>query len=233
MMTDHQKLHRDLDSSFPILERKPGTRPKTMEDASLTRYLLRAIAELRSASTSPPPCPYCISSDTVYYHWNPKGQVPIFHCHACLRWFRRATGTPMHRIKLRDPEALVALLSQQIPAEVAADRLGVKPLTVSNQVRRFRKWLLILDPTGYWESKIRLGLVPMPDVRCLICGKSEFMRYRGFRKKTTRTERMLYCLACHSYCGTGRAEAAGVVVAGQLETPPRPPSKHRKSNKCV
>lgn len=43
-----------------------------------------------------------------------------------------------------------------------AVRVGVTGQTAVRWVRAWRQWLLLLDPTGAMEARVRLGLSPQP-----------------------------------------------------------------------
>ena len=54
--------------------------------------------------------------------------------------------------------AFLPWLSCQRPLAHAAEALGTTPDAVKAWVRRFRQWLLVLDPSGQYEQRVRLGL---------------------------------------------------------------------------
>lgn len=83
--------------------------------------------------------------------------LPVFRCLACDVHFRRTTGTPPSGLKFRKLELFVRLLSQQRPITDAAEMIDVKVVTVIRWVKRMRQWIPELDPSGYWEAKVRLG----------------------------------------------------------------------------
>ncbi|MFM0441643.1 DUF746 domain-containing protein, partial [Paraburkholderia strydomiana] len=49
-------------------------------------------------------------------------------------------------------------------------------------VRRFREWLLVLDPAGNYENRVRLGLkAPWPVMDCPHCRRRTEARPHGFK----------------------------------------------------
>jgi hypothetical protein len=91
--------------------------------------------------------------------------------------------------------AFAAMLSQQIPYAAAAEKLDLYPMVVSRWTRRMRAWLLQLDPTGYWEAKVRLGVLPpAPVAKCPSCGHTGPVTFLGFiPAERVHGERMRQC----------------------------------------
>ncbi|WP_408175708.1 DUF746 domain-containing protein [Paraburkholderia strydomiana] len=55
-------------------------------------------------------------------------------------------------------------------------------------VRRFREWLLVLDPVGSYEKRVRLGLkAPWPVMDCPHCRRRTEARPHGFKRTRKRT----------------------------------------------
>jgi transposase-like protein len=216
---------RQFDPNLTIFSRVPQDRPET-EDTELTEYLRRAIAEVMSVDRKPPRCPHCRGMLTrlVKPARPTEPRIPIFRCADCERNFNRVTGTPLARSHLREIEAFLPLLSRQQTCRVAAQLLAMKPETVAIRVRRFRAWLLQLDPTGHWESKVRLGLVPMPDIACIFCGHHGKVHYRGFHEKPVDSlNRTCWCTACGRYFSALQAADHGTPITAHLTAPPAKP----------
>ena len=97
------------------------------------------------------------------------------------------------------------LLSQHRPLADAADQLGTTPEVVKAWVRRFREWLLVLDPAGNYEKRVRLGLkAPRPMMDCPHCLKQVEARPHGFKRTRTRTaaelkRRLFRCTSCDRF----------------------------------
>ena len=60
---------------------------------------------------------------------------------------------------------------------------------------KFRAWLLLLDPTGGWEARVRLGIKPRPLISCPVCGKDASVRFAGFFDDSGA--RRLACRSCN------------------------------------
>ncbi|KAB2719217.1 DUF746 domain-containing protein [Brucella intermedia] len=187
---------RHFDPMVPRFERKRML-PDT-EDAELTAFLEREIADIHSLSGTPPRCPHCEGGNTVLATRaaKPKPALPVFRCLACDVHFRRTTGTAIAGLRVHQPwfRTFLKLLSQQRPANDAARILGTKAVTVVRYVQRFRQWLLELDPPGYFEAKVRLGLEIRPDIACPSCQAMQSVRYRGFHPLTG--QRRCWCDQC-------------------------------------
>lgn len=184
----------------PMIPLADCSRPfPNTEDRVLTNFLEAEIDDLLSQSEVPPPCPHCDGNNTVLFARaaSPKPVLPVFQCKRCKSHFRRTTGTPLAGLKFHNLPVFLKLLSQQRPIKDAAKILGVKPMTLSRWVRRIRQWLLTIDTTGYWEAKVRLGMVIGPDIDCPSCNASKTMNYRGFSSDTG--DRVCWCSNCNRY----------------------------------
>lgn len=216
MSDDQSPPVRIFNPDLPILDHKNHApdRPET-EDKTLSTFLEEAVADVLSKHPKPiPPCPRCGGHDTCLQQLAGvrRPLVPLFRCHYCQRSFRRSTGTPLANLRLHHVYKLIPMLSRQQPYRSAARILGVKYVTIVRHARRFQAWLLQLDPSGYWESKIRLGLVPKPDIPCIYCGQYGSVHYRGFWTTIhEETRRYCWCDACNR---TFSAESGGIVVSG-------------------
>ncbi|WP_027800245.1 DUF746 domain-containing protein [Paraburkholderia dilworthii] len=101
------------------------------------------------------------------------------------------------------------LLSQHRPLAYAADELGTTPEIVKAWVRRFREWLLVLDTTGDFERRVRLGLkAPWPLMDCPHCLKQVEARPHGFKRTRKQTaaelkRRLFRCTGCNGFFDVG------------------------------
>ncbi|WP_157776450.1 DUF746 domain-containing protein [Burkholderia stabilis] len=131
-------------------------------DPELTTFLVSAIEHVLSTDTTPPSCPRCTSLATRLVHRaNPSRALPYFVCDTCHRGFTRTLGTPLHGIHKRDELFdFVQCLPQGRTLDAVATELGMKRCTVDSWVRRFRAWLLALDPSGYYAVRVQLGDQP-------------------------------------------------------------------------
>lgn len=131
-------------------------------DSELTAFLVSAIEHVLSTDTTPPSCPRCTSLATRLVHRaSPSRALPYFVCDTCHRGFTRTLGTPLHSIHKRDGLFdFVRCLSQGRTRDAVATELGMKRRTVDSWVRRFRAWLLALDPSGYYAVCMQLGDQP-------------------------------------------------------------------------
>ncbi|SAL84571.1 DNA-binding protein [Caballeronia choica] len=124
-------------------------------------FLLGEISDAYSADTVPPLCPHCGAGDTRCASVSrerapPPTNLPL----PTLREsFTRLTCTPMAHMRRKDLlHGLGPLLSQRRPLAEVAEELGVSRQSLSRRVQRFREWLLILDPSGQYERRVRLGV---------------------------------------------------------------------------
>jgi len=164
------------------------------EDKALTAYLERELAEVYSTSLHPPACPYCQSRRTDLWQ-KPHGNHPLprFICRTCKQNFNRVAGTPLFRLRATKLPLFIRMLSQQIPYNEAARRIGVNIVAIQNWTKKFRIWLFQLDPTGKWEKKVRLGIRARPHIRCPRCGVVGEKYLVGYMPTG---ERRLCCPAC-------------------------------------
>ncbi|KXF78012.1 hypothetical protein ATN84_24705 [Paramesorhizobium deserti] len=219
---------RQFDPTVPLFARSTPL-PDT-EDPELTRFLEGRFEELLSLSETPPPCPRCQGSHTVLSSRaaHPRPALPVFRCLSCDMHFRRTTGTPIAGLKLHQPwfKDFLRLLSQQRPNNDAARILGVKAVTVARYVKRLRQWLLELDPSGYWEAKVRLGMEIRPDAACPYCHARQSLHYRGF--KADDGERQCHCDQCGRYVRLGQVTGGKDISTLDHRVVVRPPSPRRK-----
>ena len=186
---------RNFRADIP-LTRKSSRPVELDEDTDLTRYLIRALKEARSTSLRPIACPHCHSrATTLVSRSHPRRPMPSFRCAACSRTFNRLTGTPLARLRHADRfYDFVRLLSAQMSYKEAAEILEVDYSAIANWAEKFRTWLLQLDPSGGWESRVRLGIKPRPVIACPACGKDAAVRFFGFQGD--KSARRLACRAC-------------------------------------
>jgi len=187
---------RRFDVQQPQFRMAGGTYPDT-EDVELTRYLTSELAEMYSLSLHPIACPYCRSRRTTLAGKPHAGmQLPRFKCLTCKRTYNRLTRTPLARLQNSAVmPAYIRLLSQQIPYEEACKRLSLDYSSIANWTKKFRLWLLQLDPSGKWEAKVRLGIKLSPHIRCPRCGVDGEKRFLGIDRVSGRK---LYCPSCQS-----------------------------------
>ncbi|MFM0411256.1 DUF746 domain-containing protein [Paraburkholderia dipogonis] len=177
------------------------------EDEGLTNFLRRHVDEVLSVSVDPPPCPHCGRHVTrLASARRADSTLPQFQCRACARLYSRATRTPLAKMLRKDiAYGILPLLSQHRPLADAADQLGTTPEVVKAWVRRFREWLLVLDPAGNYEKRVRLGLkAPWPMMDCPHCLKRVEARPHGFKRTRKRTaaeirRRLFRCTGCSGF----------------------------------
>ncbi len=165
------------------------------EDQQLTAYLQRELNEVLSMSVHPPACPYCASRYTKLAH-RPNATItrPGFTCLTCQASFNRLTGTPLARLRQAHlMPAFIQLLSQQIPYTEASRHLGLEYNAIQNWTKKFRLWLLQLDPSGKWEAKVRLGIKAQALIHCPRCGVDGEKNFIGL---DARQGRKLLCPGC-------------------------------------
>jgi transposase-like protein len=191
---------RQFDLSIP-LKRFNGQESPDTEDTDLTEFVQAHLAEVFALSGDPPACAHCGDRHTRLRRSARQGdlRLPAFLCLICKRQFNRLTGTPLANIAKRAPVstllAFTSMLSQQMPYAAAAEKCGLHVMAVSRWTRRMRAWLLQLDPTGYWEAKVRLGVRPPdPITKCPSCGHTGPVTLLGFVPATRAAgERMRQC----------------------------------------
>jgi transposase-like protein len=103
--------------------------------------------------------------------------------------------------------AFLPWLSQHRPLTQVAEVFATSPEIIKAKIRRFRQWLLVLDPTGRYEQRVRLGLkVPWPSMACPKCNEHAPARPHGFRRArggrlVVPRERLFRCTGCHGFFG--------------------------------
>jgi transposase-like protein len=215
----------------PMMPRMGHYRPiPDTEDKAFSDWLQSQLDEIFSLSEEPPRCPHCQGDETVLATRaaHPKPVLPVFRCVSCDVHFRRTTGTPLSGLKFHNLPQFIALLSQQRPVTDAAAILDVKAATVTRWIKRMRQWILHLDPTGYWEAKVRLGMEIRPDIGCPHCGVADHMHYRGFASDTG--DRLCRCDACGRFSRlSGMLSDQGPSFVLEHRVVVRPPSPRRKA----
>lgn len=160
MMASAPQLPRLRDIALPVRRRRAGP-PERYEDLELSAFLLKRIDAVLSASTTPDLCPWCGSAQTEYRSTKRLGSLPGFLCRSCEAHFTRASNTPLTDENIRaDAWRLVPMLAWQESAEAAAHELGVSVSLLAAWLRTWRRWLLLLDPSGAMEARMSLGLRP-------------------------------------------------------------------------
>ncbi|AIO35481.1 hypothetical protein DM39_3517 [Burkholderia cenocepacia] len=143
---------------------KNSRQHSTQEDRELTAFLQRHIDALLSSNSEPrPPCFHCGSVHVGIqgYRNALSGQrIPRFLCRTCNREFTRLHGTPLYGRHAQKMEALIPLLSQPISRAEVTAMLGIASMNIATKVKELRAWLLELDSTGKWETRVRLGGLP-------------------------------------------------------------------------
>lgn len=185
---------RKFDPAIPL--RRKVRRPLAdTEDRALSAYALCALREARSCSERPFACPHCSSPDTLLAtRAHTRCPRPSFKCRRCKRRFNRLTGTPLARLRHEDKlYAFVPFLSQQVSYAEVAEILEVDYSAIANWAARFREWLLVLDATGTWEKRVRIGIKPRPAGTCPRCSGTK-IRLHGF--ETDSGGRRLRCESC-------------------------------------
>ncbi|WP_234907536.1 DUF746 domain-containing protein [Rhizobium rhizogenes] len=116
---------------------------------------------------------------------------------------------------------------RQRPITGAAEMIDVKAVTVIRWVKRMRQWIRQLDPSGYWEVKVRLGMEIRPVVNRPRCGSADTVHCRGFASDTG--ERKCRCDNCGRYCRLSEALREGEEISAiEHRVVKRPPSSRRK-----
>ncbi|WP_406869851.1 DUF746 domain-containing protein [Paraburkholderia fungorum] len=195
-----------FDFRGPLRDNSPLPR-KCVEDEELTRFLKIHVDQVLSDSIEPPPCPHCGSHCTrLASAKRATSPLPQFQCRACARLYSRTTRTPLANMLRKDIlYGILPLLSQHRPLAHAADQLGTTPEIVKAWVRRFREWLLVLNPAGDFERRVRLGLkAPRPVLDCPHCRKQVEARPHGFKRtrKLSAAElkrRLFRCTECNGF----------------------------------
>lgn len=218
-MSDQHALHemtsqsgppRKFDATLPLSAAHQAY--PDSEDPQLTAYVQGLLAEYHSKHGTPvPPCPGCGSNDTRY-HCRPNRFVPLplFRCRSCKRTYSRVTGSPLARLRhVGKMPAFIRLLSQQISLEEASFRLGLDVECISNWLARFRQLILLHDPSGQWESRVRLGIKFQFSGTCSRCEYTGPFRHGG---PALTGERRVICPSCR-----------GVFPADQLGPPGEAP----------
>ena len=193
-------------ADIPQYAKQAGAALPDTEDVELTAFLDNALRDHYSKSEVPPPCPFCKSTDTgLAGRPHARQPLPSFLCKTCrFRHFNRLTGTPLSRLRGAKLPAFVRLLSQQMSYAEATRRLGVDYTAVENWTKKFRTWLLQLDPSGKWEARVRLGIKVRPHIQCPHCGLEGEKQFSDFFAH----QRAIFCSGCRKRFGLKDAEEA-------------------------
>lgn len=152
-----------------------------VEDAVLSAFLLERIETVLSQSTESPQCPWCGSEHTEYHPQRRPNGLPGFRCRACLSYFTRISNTPLNGPHMRKHSLQLArMLGWRETGKAAAIELGVDSAVVNRWVHGLRQWLLVLDPSGGMEARVRLGVGREQIARtCEKCGHTGPIRLLG------------------------------------------------------
>ncbi len=157
-VTQAQPRQRLADIALPVRTLPPGPTDQR-EDRSLTAFLLARVGAALSQSTDADPCPWCGNAKTEYHPLKRPNGLPGFKCRGCLAYFMRVTNTPLVTPLMREhTRRFVPMLGWRNTAEAAAQSLGVPVAQVEEWLPAWRQWLLLMDPSGAMESRVRLGL---------------------------------------------------------------------------
>ncbi|RQR54929.1 DUF746 domain-containing protein [Burkholderia sp. Bp9126] len=177
-----------------------------VEDTELTAYLREAVCQALSEEIVPiPRCRHCKSGDTWFLaRQSYLPRLPLYKCGNCGRSYTRVTHTALANSLRKDMlDAFLPWLSQQRAIAHAAEAFGVTEQTIKGLVKRFRIWLLRLDPSGQYERRVKLGLkTPWPILPCPKCGQDAPARPHGFaRRKSVPAGqlRLFRCSACEGF----------------------------------
>ena len=197
---------RVFSADVPQFHKQNGAVLPDTEDTELTAFLGKALEEHYSKSEVAPPCPYCHSTNTgIAGRPHARQPLPLFLCRTCrFRHFNRVTGTPLTRLRGAKLPAFIPLLSQQMSYAEATRRLGVDYAAVENWTKKFRAWLLQLDPSGKWEARVRLGIKVRPHIQCPYCSLEGEKYFSHFFVG----QRAIKCPGCGKRFGLKDAEAA-------------------------
>jgi len=156
----------------PPERRLPPGPIERVEDAVLSQFLLERIETALSLGTTPPKCPWCSSEYTEYHPQQRPNGLPGFRCRECLSYFTRISNTPLNGRHMRKHAVqLTRMLGWRENSKAAASELDVDPTVAHRWVYGLRQWLLMLDPSGRMEARVRLGIAREPIVRtCEKCG---------------------------------------------------------------
>lgn len=202
---------RQFDATLPLCASRRAY--PDSEDIELTAYLEGLLAEYRSVQPGPvPACPHCQSSRTRFHcRPNQRHPLPLFKCRVCDRTYSRLTGTPLFKLRHADKmPAFIRLLSQQISIEEATKRLSVDYASISNWIARFRELLLLHDPSGQWEARVRLGIKFQFHGVCPRCQNEGTFQHGG---TTLSGERQAICPACEAMFAVSHLATPGQLPA--------------------
>lgn len=133
------------------------------EDPVLSAFLLERIDTALDVGVASGPCPWCGSERTDFHPYRRPSGLPGFRCRACLAYFTRVSNTPLVLPLARThARRFVTMLGWRESLEAAAQELGVTRKVVGRWTLAWRKWLLVLDPTGVMEARVKLGVPPWP-----------------------------------------------------------------------
>ncbi|WP_196754994.1 DUF746 domain-containing protein [Burkholderia cepacia] len=99
---------------------------------------------------------------------------------------------------------VIPLLGQQISLERAAEIARCNRETLSRWTAAIRQWLLVLDSTGKWEARVKLGVQFVAVTVCYSCQYSGRVLHGGFNLDQTRK---FLCPVCGGTLQRSKIEA--------------------------
>lgn len=152
-----------LDDVLLPPRRLPRGAVQRCEDPVLSAFLLERIDKALSLDSSPVPCPWCGGERTSYHPYRRPSGLPGFRCQSCLAYFTRVSNTPLLLPRAREhARRFISMLGWRESFDAAARELDVGHKVVRRWVRVWRQWLILLDPSGEMETRVRLGVPPQP-----------------------------------------------------------------------
>ncbi|WP_247538248.1 DUF746 domain-containing protein [Ralstonia pseudosolanacearum] len=158
LTTHTRQLRRLADVVLPDRPQRAGL-PSQCEDVELSAFLGRHIDAIFSTSAMPDPCPWCGSPHAECQATPKQGRLPGFRCRTCRAYFTRASNTPLvHAVGREHVWRLLPMLGWHASGDAAARAFGMSTSALHDWLRDWRRWLLLLDPSGAMEAKVWLGL---------------------------------------------------------------------------
>ncbi|WP_414144562.1 DUF746 domain-containing protein [Burkholderia stagnalis] len=152
-----------LDDVLLPPRRLPQGAVQRCEDPVLSAFLLERIDKALSLDPTPVPCPWCGGERTSYHPYRRPSGLPGFRCQSCLAYFTRVSNTPLLLPRAREhARRFISMLGWRESFDAAARELDVGHKVVRRWVRVWRQWLILLDPSGKMETRVRLGVPPQP-----------------------------------------------------------------------
>ncbi|RQZ67412.1 DUF746 domain-containing protein [Burkholderia sp. Bp9004] len=154
---------RKLDDVHVPMRCLPRGAVQRCEDTELSVFLLAQIDKALNSDPTPVPCPWCGGDRTSYHPYRRPSGLPGFRCQSCLAYFTRVSNTPLLLPRAREhARQFATMLGWRERFDAAARELDVGHKVVRRWVRAWRQWLILLDPSGEMEARVRLGVPPLP-----------------------------------------------------------------------